>query len=683
MFALSILFLILSFLFSLLFSYERNKTDKYLTEKISEQANYASSEISSLFENIKFATAEIEKRITQEKLNDSQIREIIKDVVENTDGAHRGGVVFKKNRFNESHSLYSPFYQKLINNSPTQQISDNYDYTIPDVIFLQDNNNNDSKTKSPRTFWFHEPLKKGAMWLPPYYGTTAKNWLSEYIRPFISDYDGDYSNGFDGIIFMNFSLSGLSEITSELKLENSGYAFILTNDDVLISYPDSQFLGKPLQQIQEDEIIQTLISQRHEASMTRFIHPINKKECWLIFKPIKGSQFSLGILVWAEEIRSKFNINTIFPYDDISLICQITALVFLIGSLIFPYGKRRIYYKLSWMLSFILLASLLIICFDKLNRDISQQSKNQVYESVNVSNLLLKQSQNGAFEIDRIPIQLTLNSLSFSDPSTIALIGKIKLENVNTKLQEPPVYFPMALQTRWEKVDKNQEVWKFTASIKQPFNYTSFPFDKEEINLRIRLKNEYKSAILIPDFNFYDDMSPYALPGINLDQVRLNGWTLNKSYFSYLTQNNTLSELSFNLVIKRNLIGPFITYLFPLLMILSLAYFTLLMWTRESKQLSLWGFSFSSVLARSSSLFFILILSHISLRDALEAKGIIFLEFYYLASYSLLICVTISSMLYLSNSKSYLINYQDGLLLKVLYWPYFLLFCIVTTLIQL
>ncbi|WP_157203872.1 MULTISPECIES: hypothetical protein [unclassified Marinomonas] len=87
-------------------------------------------------------------------------------------------------------------------------------------------------------------------------------------------------------------------------------------------------------------------------------------------------------------------------------------------------------------------------------------------------------------------------------------------------------------------------------------------------------------------------------------------------------------------------------------------------------------------MARSSSLFFILILSNTSLRNALEAKGIIFLVFYYLACYSLLICVTISSMLYLSNSRNYLIDYQDGLLLKVLYWPYFLLFCIMTTLIQ-
>lgn len=522
------------------------------------------------------------------------------------------------------------------------------------------------------------------MWLPPYYGTRAKNWLSEYILPFSSHYDNNLDNGYDGVIFMNFSLSGLSEITSRLNLENSGYAFILSNNDELISYPDPSFLGQSLTDIKaQDKLVKTLLDLRHKGDMTRFIHPISQKEAWLIFKPIKGSDFSLGILVLAEEIRAKFNIGIAFPYNNVSLVCKIAAFIFLIGTLILPSNTKQIYFKLSWILSFVLLASLLVICFDKLNKDISQLSKNQVYEIVNVSNLILKQVENKSQVSLKIPIQIIIDSLSFSDPSTIELIGQIQLENLGNNLSLPPIYFPMASQTKWEKVEQEQGVWKFNASIKQPFNYTSFPFDKEEIHLKIKLKNQYKSAILIPNFAFYGDMSPYSLPGINQDQVRLNGWSLNKSYFSYHIHDQRLSELSYNLVIKRNLTGPFITYLFPLLMILSLAYFTLLMWTKESQQLNLLGFSFSNVLARSSSLFFILILSHISLRVALEAKGIIFLEFYFLASYSLLICVTISSLLYLSNSKNYLIDYQDGLLLKVLYWPYFLLFCIITTLIQL
>ena len=267
----------------------------------------------------------LKQKILSQKLSDKKIREAIKLIVEETDGAYRGGIVFKKNRFNESHLLYSPFYQKGIKNNTKQQISDNYDYTIPDITSLKETN---TGQQTPRTFWFHEPLKKGAMWLPPYYGTRAKNWLSEYIRPFSSNYDNDTNNGYDGIIFMNFSLSGLSKITSKLDLGNSGYAFILSNKDVLISYPDKEFLGQSLSDIQtQDKLIETLIALRHKGDMTRFIHPINKKEAWLIFKPIKGSDFSLGILVLAEEVRAKFNIGAVFPYNNVSLVCTIAAFI--------------------------------------------------------------------------------------------------------------------------------------------------------------------------------------------------------------------------------------------------------------------------------------------------------------------------------------------------------------------
>ena len=199
----------------------------------------------------------------------------------------------------------------------------------------------------------------------------------------------------------------------------------------------------------------------------------------------------------------------------------------------------------------------------------------------------------------------------------------------------------------------------------------------------ITLKENQESPILTPDFKEYQRMFPSDLVGINTEQVRLNGWTLKQSYFSYLDKNKNLSTLVFNIMITRNLIGPFITYLFPLGIILALSFFSLLMWTKDDKQRRLWGFNFSNILTSSSSLFFILLLSHISLRDALEAKGFIFLEYYYLATYSLIVYITVTTMLYLSNKKHFIINFHDGLILKILYWPYFLMFCLIASLLYL
>ena len=679
---ISFIFFLLSLLFSHIFNKETVKIDNTITDKILRQANNSSTDISQLFNGIKSATAHIEKALTQKKLTDKEIRALIENSVNQTFGAYRGGVVFKKERFNASEPLYSPYYQKFGNNLHDQQISDSYDYTQKQPTWLRPILTGQEPT--PSSAWFYEPLNKGAMWLEPYYGEIAGGWLSEYIRPFIANYDNDYSNGYDGIIFMNASLAKLSEITARLKLENSGFAFILSHNNAFISYPDKSLLGKPLQQLaNEKPFIDTLLKQKQQASLSRFIHPINQKESWLIFQPIKDTKFTLGVLIWAQELRASHGIENLFPYDRLSQLCQIIALILWISCGFYPKRHKALFYVHAIIISFTLGGALFIICYDKLNSNISQNTDNQVYEKVNIDNLLLKLPHQPPDQLIKHPIKLTLNSMTFSSPSTLELIGKISLPSTLAEQNAPPLYFPMAQQTRWEQINPKDNTWKFSVSIKQPFNYASFPFDREVIQLSMKLKENDVAGLLTPHFKAYASMLPTSLAGINQATVELNGWTLDKSFFSYQIEQQTLNTLVFNLVIERNLTGPFITYFFPLLMTVTLTYFTLLMWTKDRKQLSLWGFSLSSVLARSSSLFFILILSHIALRDALEAKGMIFMELYFLAAYSLLIGVTISSMLYLANSKLFIINYQDGLLLKVLYWPYFLLFCIIATLHQL
>jgi len=673
MIIISITLFMLGIIFSTLHEKSITQVDNELTEFILKQAESANIEIANQLNLIQRATLRIEKKIVKDQLTEEKIRQVIKEAVETTPGAYRAGIAFKRNRFNIEHPLFSPYYQKGAVNSSNQALSLSYDYTQLD----------DKAVNTPSTFWFHQPLNQGPMWLAPYFGLVADNWLAEFSRPFYANYDKDYNNGYDGAIFMNLSLSGLSKMTAKLKLEDSSFAFILSDQNKLIAYPDKQWLGQPLMQIKKFDInLKTILKQRNKASISRFIHPINKKESWIIFKPIKGSQYTLGIMVWAEEIRAKHNVSKHFPYDILSYLTFISSIFVLIASIRFPKTHSKALYRLSWVISLILVTSLAFISYKELNHDISQLSLHQVYETVNVNNVLLKQGQASRYENKHIPFQISLSSIKFTSPSSIQIIGKLKLNKVLITQVKPPIFFPMAFRTQWESLDKQDAEWKFTTSIKQPFDYASFPFDKEKISLLIQVKNQYKHSLLVPNFKRYPSMSPQDLPGIKQKRVRINGWSLEESYFSYEFSDDEIEGVAFNLIIKRNLTGPLITYLLPILMILSLAYFTLLMWTKESDMLILWGFSFSSVLARSSSLFFILILSHISLRESLEAKGIIFLEFYYLASYSVLICITISSMLYLSNNQSYLINYQDGLILKLIYWPYFLLFCLITSLIQ-
>ena len=681
---------LLLFMLSQALNYQDTKQiearDQLLTQEIIQQGELATLKISQEFNQIKQATADIETALTQNKLTNKEIRQLIANTVNTTHGAFRGGVVFKKNRFDPSLPLYSPFYQKGADNKLLQQLSDNYDYTIED----------DPLSKRPRTFWFHQPLKEGAMWLPPYYGTSAKSWIAEYIRPFHSNYDGLSQNGFDGIIFLNLSLSGLSKIVSQLDLAQSGYGFILTSDNTLISYPDQSLLGKNINQIKsQNSLFNNILTQKNKGQISVFTHPINKKECWLFFSPIAGTQDTLGILVWADELRATQGLSQAsLPLDKIASLLCLIALILILSCLFFPNNLIRLGYRFSILISLIMFISLINLWADQLNGKQSFFSENQVFEAVNVNNLLLKNpylteesllSKAHIKESKNHEISLNIKNLSMLAPGVIQVIGTLSIDHLSDLPDTPPLFFPLANATEWEKLEstKQTQSWKFIADIKQPFNYASFPFDMEEVKIQIKGKGPLANKVITPNFHSYPSMAPKDLPGLSPNKIEVKGWKTEQSYFSYeIFEQEKKSLLSFNILIKRNITGPIITHLLPLIMVSCLAFCTLLLWSKTEKKMSLWGFSSATVLEQCAALFFILVISHVSLRDELEAKGMIFLEYFYFGTYAQIVFVAIAAIIYTSNISVHILDYREGLIIKMLYWPFYFLFCISITLIN-
>lgn len=656
--------------------------DALLTQEIIQQGNLATFKISQQLKKIKQTTQDMAYQLTQTALNDSQIRQMIKQKVITTDGAFRGGVVFKRDRFNRQRPLYSPYFQKGAINTDHQQLSDRYDYTQADT----------REPNKPRTFWFHQPLKQGAMWLPPYYGTSANSWISEYIRPFSAQYDEDPNNGYDGIIFLNLSLKGLSQIVSQLELAQSGFGFILTSKDKLISYPVQDRLGQSISQIQkQDTFFKTIIEQRNKGPITAFIHPINKKECWLFFSKISGTNDTLGILVWADELRAKQHLKKpIISLEKFAWLSLLMACILILACIRFPKNMINLGYRFSILISTIMLISLISLWGDKLNGELSLFSEHQVFEEVNVNNFLLKNTdyipQNSSLNKQKkTAVTINIKALNLLDPGTIQIIGNLSLDNLNGSPELPPIFFPLANNSEWEKLGEDgiTQTWKFTSDIRQPFDYASFPFDMEEIKIQIQGKKQLLDKTLVPKFSAYHDMAPASLPGINQNSLELSGWQSKQSYFSYqLIKAKKQSILEFNLVVKRDITGPIITHFLPLIMVSCLAFCTLLLWTKNETKITLWGFSSATILEQCAALFFILVISHISLRDELEAKGMIFLEYFYFATYTQIIFVAVAAIIYTSDIPFRILDFKEGLIIKMLYWPTCFLLCLFITLAQ-
>ena len=76
-----------------------------------------------------------------------------------------------------------------------------------------------------------------------------------------------------------------------------------------------------------------------------------------------------------------------------------------------------------------------------------------------------------------------------------------------------------------------------------------------------------------------------------------------------------------------------------------------------------------NALSNASALFFVVAISHVGLRSALNASGVVYLEYMFIIEYVFILLGAMSGMLYYSKNKYPIIHYKDNLILRLFYWP--------------
>ncbi|ETX06384.1 MAG: hypothetical protein ETSY2_17455 [Candidatus Entotheonella gemina] len=149
-----------------------------------------------------------------------------------------------------------------------------------------------------------------------------------------------------------------------------------------------------------------------------------------------------------------------------------------------------------------------------------------------------------------------------------------------------------------------------------------------------------------------------------------------------MSRKQEFPELYFNIDLKRNFLGPFIADIIPLIIVSLLLFIVLMTMTRDKEEIEAYGFNASSVLGYCSGLFFVLIISHVFLRDKLAAQSLIYLETLYFIMYFMILIISINSILFSSQRLRTLFHIRDNSLMKLLYWPLILGVFLLKTLIE-
>jgi hypothetical protein len=223
--------------------------------------------------------------------------------------------------------------------------------------------------------------------------------------------------------------------------------------------------------------------------------------------------------------------------------------------------------------------------------------------------------------------------------------------------------------------------WSFRATLRQVFDYDQYPFDRQYLWVRVNPADHTHNVVLTPDFASYTTMRPEALPGVQPTLV-IENWDLRQTFFNYhtaayntnlgidhSTRQTDYPELYYSIGLSRQILGAFITYIIPPLIALIMLFGVLMLTTRRQDRRDSSGWNSTNALAFCAALFFVVIVSHVNLRQQVSAGGILYLGWFYFLTYFAILLVSVNAILFILAGDQFLLQREDNLVAKLLYWP--------------
>ena len=247
---------------------------------------------------------------------------------------------------------------------------------------------------------------------------------------------------------------------------------------------------------------------------------------------------------------------------------------------------------------------------------------------------------------------------------------------------------------RVKQDDGTEEIgWYFSGTFRQNFDYRLYPFDRQDIWLRIWSPEPVASVLPVPDFEAYRDLTPSSLPGIDTQFV-YGGWDPLSSEFSFgLVDYNTDfgldygfagapdPELYFNLSVARDFLGPLLEHLVLEAAIAILLFFLLVLMAHDSDLQDRIGLTIFELVVAAGGLLFAVILDHNAIRGVVESQDLTYLEWFPLTLDVFIVLVVLTAVLRVKRWRIPVIGYSGDLVPVHAYWPALIGWLLVVTLL--
>ncbi len=305
----------------------------------------------------------------------------------------------------------------------------------------------------------------------------------------------------------------------------------------------------------------------------------------------------------------------------------------------------------------------------------------------------------------QIPTGVLIQSVEFLNANNVQVTGFIwqsYAPNMPASIARGFV-LPEAVQEAYQGVEAYRltredgtEVigWYFSAVLREAFDYQRYPFDRQDVWLRLWHRDFERGVILVPDFASYETTDPSALAGV--DPMFVYGaWDPHFSVFSFdvphyrtnfgyngSTSRGGFPELYFSIGLKRDFWGPFFDHVTLFLAVAVLLFGVLMLTTNDSGRRERFGaLNTAGVFGACTGLLFTSLIEQNQIRTIVAGQQVAYLEVLPFLLNGAIGLVAFNSILLNSERPARFVTYRNNLLPDLLYWPVLLLAIIVATLI--
>ncbi|MGB8874609.1 MAG: adenylate/guanylate cyclase domain-containing protein, partial [Desulfobaccales bacterium] len=148
--------------------------------------------------------------------------------------------------------------------------------------------------------WYQIPRELGRpLWIEPYFG--AGNTIeSTYSVPFYREREG--RRRLAGVVSADISLMWLKDIVSAVKIYKTGYAFLISQNGMFVTYPEHRLIMREsifgLAEAKKDPRIREVGREmiRGGEGFVPIPASLTGKRSWLYYAPVPGTGWSLGVV---------------------------------------------------------------------------------------------------------------------------------------------------------------------------------------------------------------------------------------------------------------------------------------------------------------------------------------------------------------------------------------------------